>query len=181
VLKKSVGIVCVLFLVAGCGRLQSQPQIPAKISGAPAGVADVQFVQAISKNRVKAIQVSQFPHENSKNAELIKFSATLTESGQEEARKLLEIFDPGTDRNFEATPPKALDDTHVRELWEARGTEFDKLFVAAMIAHYGEAIAIAQTELESGSNETAISIANDVIDSRKKLVTDLKALQAKLG
>jgi uncharacterized protein (DUF305 family) len=180
VLKKSVAIVCVLLLVTGCSRVQSQPQSPAQISGAPATAADVQFARSISKNHVKSIQVSQFPQQNSNNAELIKFAATLTDSGQEEARRLLEIFDPGSDRNAEATPLKALDDAHVRELWEARGAAFDKLFVTAMIGHYGEAVAIAQTELKDGSNETAISVAKDVIASRTKLISDLNALQAQL-
>jgi len=179
-LKRSVALLSVLLLVSGCGRTQSQPERPAQISGAPATAADVQFAQSISQNQVKAIQVSQFPQRNSQNAEVIAFAATLTESSQEETRKLLEIFDPGTDRNTQATPLKALDEAHVLELWDARGAAFDKLFVAAMIAHYSEAIEIAQIELTDGSNTTAISVANEVIASRTKLVTDLTALQAKL-
>jgi len=180
-IKKSIAIVSLVFALAACSEDKAQPERPAQISGAPATVADVQFAQSISQNQVKAIQVSQFPQRNSKNAAVIKFSAGLTKADQDETRKLLEIFDPGTDRNTTATALKALDEAKVLELWNARGAKFDKLYVAAMIAHYTEAITVAQTELYSGSNATAIALANEVISSRTKLVTQLKALQAKVS
>ena len=179
-MKKSIALVTLAFVLAACSQDKAQPQRPAQISGAPATVADVQFAQSISQNQVKAIQVSQFPQRNSKNTAVIKFSAGLTKANQDETRKLLQIFDPGTDRNTAATALKALDDAHVLTLWNARGAKFDKLYVAAMIAHYTEAITVAQTELYSGSNKTAIALANEVISSRTKLITQLRTLQTQV-
>lgn len=177
-MKRAFTLGLLVLTLAGCSKTQSsQPDRPAQISGAPASVADVQFAQAISQNQVKAIQVSQFPQRNSKNPAVIKFSAGLTETNQEETRKLLEIFDPGTDRNTTVTPLKTLSEAKVLELWNARGAKFDKQYLAAMIDHYSEAITLAQTELYSGSNETAIALANEVITSRTKLIAKLKALQ----
>jgi len=180
-MKKSLSLVAVAFLLASCSQTKSAPERPAKISGAPATVADVQFAQAISQNQVKAIQVSQFPQRNSTNTAVIKFSSGLTKTNQEETRKLLEIFDPGTDRKTSATALKALGEGNVLKLWNARGAKFDKAYVAAMIAHYREAITVAQTELYSGTNSTAIALANEVISSRTKLITQLKALQVKVN
>jgi len=93
---------------------------------------------------------------------------------------LLKIFDPGTNHNQASVALKALDDAHVLELWNARGTKFDKLFVAAMIAHYREAITAAQTELYSGTNSAAIALANEVITSRTQSINELLALQKKI-
>ena len=181
-MKKSISALALLFVLAGCsGNDATQAQRPAQISGAPASVADVQFAQSISQNQVKAIQVSQFPQRNSKNAEVITFSSGLTKTNQEETGNLLKIFDPGTNRNTTATPLKALSEAKVLELWNARGAQFDKLYVAAMIAHYTEAVTVAQTELYSGSNETAKSLANEVISSRTKIIAELKALQDKVN
>jgi len=181
-MKKSMSTLALLFVLAGCSSNDAtQAQRPAQISGAPASVADVQFAQSISQNQVKAIQVSQFPQRNSKNAEVITFSSGLTKTNQEETGNLLKIFDPGTNRNTTATPLKALSEAKVLELWNARGAQFDKLYVAAMIAHYTEAVTVAQTELYSGSNETAKSLANEVISSRTKIIAELKALQEKVN
>lgn len=181
-MKRTLALTFTLLALAGCSNNDSaQPQRPAQISGAPASVADVQFAQSISQNQVKAIQVSQFPQRNSKNAEVIKFSAGLTKSNQEETQKLLEIFDPGTDRNVAAIPLKALSDDHVLELWNARGSKFDKLYLAAMINNYTEAITVAQTETYTGSNETAKALANEIITNRTSLIAQLKALQAKVN
>jgi uncharacterized protein (DUF305 family) len=179
-MKKTFSLVALVFVLASCSHTQSAPERPAQISGAPASVADVQFAQAISQNQVKVIQVSQFAQRNSKNTELITFAAGMTKSKEDETASLLKIFDPGTNHNQSSVALKALDDAHVLELWNARGAKFDKLFVAAMIAHYREAITVAQTELYSGTNTAAIALANEVITSRTKSINQLLALQKKI-
>ena len=55
-----------------------------------------------------------------------------------------------------------LTDAQMEELAAARGTEFDRLFLAGMIQHHQGAVDMAGTQLEEGSDLLALELAADI-------------------
>ncbi|MGK3958081.1 DUF305 domain-containing protein [Arthrobacter sp. R4] len=64
------------------------------------------------------------------------------------------------------------------KLKAAQGTEAAKLFLTQMIAHHEGAIAMAQTEVESGEFTKTIELANAIITSQQAEIEEMKELLA---
>jgi len=66
------------------------------------------------------------------------------------------------------------------KLKAAQGTEAAKLFLTQMIAHHEGAIAMAQTEVESGEFTKTIELAKAIITSQQAEIEEMKELLAAL-
>lgn len=64
------------------------------------------------------------------------------------------------------------------KLKAAQGTEATKLFLTQMIAHHEGAIAMAQTEVESGEFTKTIELAKAIITSQQAEIEEMKQLLA---
>ena len=62
------------------------------------------------------------------------------------------------------------------ELADARGSEFDRLFVAGMIQHHEGAVAMARDEMQAGSDTLALELAADVAAGQQAEIARLEAI-----
>ena len=62
----------------------------------------------------------------------------------------------------------------------ARGTAFDRMWLQMMIRHHEGAIAMANTELDNGTNADAIRLARSIVASQSAEILRMKKLEAAL-
>lgn len=64
------------------------------------------------------------------------------------------------------------------QLENATGAGFDRMWMQMMIKHHEGAIAMAQTELKTGSNADAKQLAQTIVDGQAKEIETMKSLLA---
>jgi uncharacterized protein (DUF305 family) len=74
--------------------------------------------------------------------------------------------------------PGMVDDKTMGDLGKATGTEFDRLFLTAMIAHHEGAIAMAQSEKSDGVHKGSLTLADAII---KTQTAEIKRMRGMLG
>jgi len=62
------------------------------------------------------------------------------------------------------------------DLGKATGSTFDRMWLQAMTRHHQGAVAMARTELTSGTNPEAEKLAQSIIDSQSTEITQMKAI-----
>ncbi len=68
----------------------------------------------------------------------------------------------------------------IAALNQAQGIEASKRFLSQMIAHHQGAIGMAQTEIKSGQDPAAVTMAHSIVDSQQHQITDMQGLLASL-
>jgi len=72
--------------------------------------------------------------------------------------------------------PGMMSDADMKNLEQAKGAEFDKMWLDMMIKHHQGAIDMAKTELEKGSNADAKALAQKIIDAQQAEITEMQGL-----
>ena len=67
-------------------------------------------------------------------------------------------------------------DAEMSQLSNASGVAFDRMWLQMMTKHHQGAVAMAQAELSSGSNQDAKQLAQSIIDDQTKEITTMTAL-----
>lgn len=75
--------------------------------------------------------------------------------------------------------PGMMTSKEMEQLAAASGTAFDRLWLTMMIRHHQGAVATAKTQLSSGSNADAKSLAQQVITTQQQEITTMQGLLAK--
>ena len=66
------------------------------------------------------------------------------------------------------------------ELGALSGTEFDKAFLEAMVAHHEGAVVMAQDQLAGGENEEAVALAEQIISDQEAEIAEMQDMLGKL-
>ena len=69
-----------------------------------------------------------------------------------------------------------MSEADMTNLAAGNGADFDKAFLAMMIAHHEGALTMAETELKSGSNGDAKSLAQSIIHGQTKEIAEMKTI-----
>jgi len=72
-------------------------------------------------------------------------------------------------------------DAEMTKLSHATGPAFDRMWLQMMIKHHQGAVAMATTELASGSNGDAKKLAQAIITSQKAEITTMQKLEPTVG
>jgi len=67
-------------------------------------------------------------------------------------------------------------DAQMQALSTATGSAFDQLWLTGMIAHHQGAIAMAQTEQQSGMNPETLDLADSIVTGQAKEVAGMQKL-----
>jgi uncharacterized protein (DUF305 family) len=181
--KKFTILATSLVLVMGsasCGRTDSaQPGASETIKLSD---PDVMFLQMMLPHHEQAIQMSDLALTNTdskeilltaksikkiQNLEISKMKSWLTEAGLSTAGHMM-----GEDG--------MMTDQQMTDLRAARGKDFDMQFLSGMIVHHRGAIAMAQTEMEQGSNPKVKAMAAAIVVSQTAEVLAMVALRRHL-
>ena len=79
------------------------------------------------------------------------------------------------DHDASGQMPGMMSGDQMHQLEQASGPAFDRMFLM-MITHHQGAITMAQTELRAGQNPDARQLAQCIIDTQQREITEMQAL-----
>ena len=178
--KKLAIVATSLVLVMGsasCGRTDSaQPGASETIKLSD---SDVMFLQMMLPHHEQAIQMSDLALINTANEEVLLTAKSIKKLQNLEIQKMKSWL-------TEAGLPAAghmmgedgmMTDQQMTDLRAARGKDFDMQYLSGMIVHHRGAIAMAQTEMEQGSNPKVKAMAAAIVVSQTAEVLAMVALR----
>jgi uncharacterized protein (DUF305 family) len=80
------------------------------------------------------------------------------------------------DHDSDGPMPGMMSGDQMQQLEQASGPEFERMFLQMMVTHHQGAITMAQTELRAGQNLAARQLAQRIIDSQQREITEMQAL-----
>ena len=153
------------------------------ITGEPMAIntQDKAFANTMLAHYRRASDVSALVPDRSTNFDIVAFAAAMP-AGQQPTVETLKAFLVQWDQGGDASPaapalPSAkgdIDDATIERLRALRGTEFDTLWVASMVASDQGALDVASTELTTGKNVDAISLTKQIVAALTAEIAQLR-------
>jgi uncharacterized protein (DUF305 family) len=140
--------------------------------------ADIMFAQMMIPHHQQAIDMSALAESRALSPEVralaLKISA---EQGPEieQMRSWLKAANAPTEMGHQMSMDGMLSETELERLTNARGEEFDELFILGMIAHHEGAIEMAQMVVDS-KNLEARELGTIIVKIQTLEIAELKAL-----
>jgi uncharacterized protein (DUF305 family) len=123
------------------------------------------------KDLAGRIQQAQDPEIQQLNGWLAQWAATTPPTGMDHGSTTTSI--PGMEHGSE---PGMMTDDEMRQLEQANGAAFDRLFLEMMTKHHRGAIEMAKTEVANGANPDAKALAQRIIDAQQAEITEMQGL-----
>jgi len=165
--------------------------------------ADVAFMQMMVPHHAQALEMSQLAQtrardeqvvamarriEGAQGPEIVGMASWLESRGLEVPESMDDAMGAGSDHGSHHAHGDTdvmamrgmLTDRQMAELAQARGAEFDRLFIAGMIQHHEGAVAMARDEMEAGSDTVALELAADVAAGQQAEIGRLAAIRRDL-
>jgi uncharacterized protein (DUF305 family) len=189
-----------LALLAGCSNSgnsttpamdHGQPTTTRPSSGASANAsnaADVSFAQGMIPHHAQAVEMAKLVPSHSTNSKVIDLANRIQSAQDPEIQQLTAMLAkwgaptaasdpsmPGMDHGSMGTG--MMSGEEMIQLNQAKGAEFDRMWIDMMIKHHQGAIEMSKTELASGASPEAKSLAQKIIDAQQAEITEMQALQ----
>lgn len=154
--------------------------------------ADVDFAQQMIPHHQQAIEMSQLAKtragatdvktlaediEKAQGPEIETLTGWLEQWGEDAPSGEMDHGDMGHDMG-DGAMSGMMDAEQMKDLENASGTEFDRMFLESMIEHHQGAVEMAQTEVDDGKNPDAIAMAEKVISDQQ---AEIKLMSRLLG
>jgi uncharacterized protein (DUF305 family) len=182
--------------LGGCGT--NTPAPPASPAIPPDhNQADVAFAQNMIPHHAQAIAMSELAAQQAVSPQVKDFAARIQTAQQPEIEQLsgwlrawhdpvpatnspmrgMEQGDMGQmDHDASGPMPGMMSGDQMHQLEQATGPAFDQMYLQMMITHHQGAITIAQTELRAGQNPDARQLAQRIIDTQQREITEAQAI-----
>ncbi|KWX02214.1 DUF305 domain-containing protein [Carbonactinospora thermoautotrophica] len=177
--RRTVAVIALLLLLTGCGGRAAEEPAPAKPAGHNA--QDVAFARGLIAHQQRTIEMARLADKHAANPEVRELAEELEISQRREMAVVTgwleswgESPQPASDDAGGA--PGVMSEDDVRTLGEARGTEFDWLFLSMMIEHDLGAVTLARQQVEHGQNADAVALARTIEKSRNEEIAKMQKL-----
>lgn len=192
--KTIVGIamsIAAIGLLAGCGGADSSPSgMATTSSAAPASghnAADVTFVQGMIPHHRQALDMAKLAASRASSAQVKDLAGRIEKAQDPEIRLMSGWLTQWGVASTSSMPssmpdmahgpmPGMMSDADMRQLDEASGAEFDKMFLRMMTQHHQGAIDMAHTELAQGGNPDAKALAQRIADAQTAEINEMQQL-----
>ncbi len=156
--------------------------------------ADVSFAQGMIPHHQQAIEMADLAAERASSAQVKDLAERIRSAQQPEIDTLAEWLDAWGEKTgsmdgmddmqgmegMEGMEGDSgmgmMDDASMQKLEAASGTEFDSMFLTDMIEHHKGAIEMAKTEIQDGAYQPAKDMAQGIVDSQSKEITEMEGL-----
>ncbi len=146
--------------------------------------ADIEFVQGMIPHHKQALKMSELAAKHA-NSPDVKTIASTIKTKQEEELKTMETLlhewgvkeeAGGHDAHggSEAKSPGMLTEQQLKELEEARGVQFDKLFLKSMVEHHKGAITMAEEGEHNGENKEVKKLAAEIKRGQEREIEEME-------
>ncbi|MFC5993287.1 DUF305 domain-containing protein [Pseudonocardia hispaniensis] len=203
-----IGLLAAAAVVAGCGGTAvSDPANTAPPPGAAGSTevsasyndADAAFVQGMIPHHAQAVQMSRLAADHASSPQVTELASTIEAAQDPEIAQLQDLLRAW---GLSAVPTTAagemagmdhggmpggaghggmsgmMTQDQMRQLGQARGPGFDRMFLQMMIEHHDGAVAMARTELADGQNAEARALAQKIIDAQQAEIATMRDLLA---
>lgn len=185
-----------LFVLVGAACSNDDPAVDAG-SGSGSGSAsadhneaDVTFAQSMIPHHEGALEMAKLAPTRAAD-QRVKDLATKIEAAQtpeiELMRGWLKDWDAagdggGMDMGGSGdSGASGMNKEEMTELEEAKGAEFDTMFLTAMIGHHKSAVKMAETEIADGKFPAALELARKIKTAQEAEITEMETLLAELS
>lgn len=156
---------------------------------------DVAFMQMMVPHHAQALMMSQLARTRAQSPavasmarrilaaqrpEILTMAAWLTDRSLDVPRAGDDPADFDHGEHGHDTMHGMLSDAQMRALREARGADFDRLFLRGMIQHHEGAITMADAVATGGTDVQVTEIANDIVIGQGAEIDRMKALLSRL-
>jgi uncharacterized protein (DUF305 family) len=143
--------------------------------------ADIMFAQMMIPHHHQAVDMGTLAETRASSAEVKALAAKIKAEQAPEITQMkgwLDTANASMDMGHEMGMGGMLDDAQMEALRNAKGAEFDRLFLEGMIGHHQGAIHMAQMVIDSNNAEAA-DLGKTIIDSQTKQISYMESLLAK--
>jgi uncharacterized protein (DUF305 family) len=143
--------------------------------------ADISFAQAMIPHHKQAVDMAKLATGRASDPRVKDLAARIQAAQDPEVMKMTGWLDtwgaamPGDMTGMDGMPGM-MSTADLHALTAAKGTAFDKRFLALMIAHHTGALTMAQGELSGGSDADAKALAQSIIDGQTAEIDEMTAL-----
>lgn len=194
-----VGVAAIVALAAGCGDSGSDmsgmdhTQTQTSTSADSAGQAehndqDIAFAQGMIPHHQQAVDMATMAAEKATNGQVKDLASRIEGAQEPEIQQLTDMLEqwgapteptmtsmPGMDHGG-MSGEGMMTDEEMRQLEQASGADFDRLWVQMMIKHHQGAVAMAKTEIEQGENADAKALAQQIVTAQEAEITEMRGL-----
>jgi uncharacterized protein (DUF305 family) len=186
-------------LVAGCGSSgdNSMPGMgngAANTSSAAStpqsghNAEDIAFAQGMIPHHVQAVDMAKLVPSRSADPKVLDLATRIQGAQDPEIRQLTDMLKkwgsaptstpsmPGMDHGSMGHGGGMMTAEEMKQLEQAKGSEFDRMWTQMMIKHHEGAIEMAKTELAKGSDADAKALAQKIVDAQQAEITEMQGL-----
>ena len=141
---------------------------------------DAMFLAMMIPHHEQAVEMSQLAATNGASPEVQKLAATIAAAQAPEITQMQGLLEAagalGEIGKHTGHMDGLLSEEQINELRNARGADFDRLYLEGMIAHHEGAIAMAQNVIDGGGNAAVVTLAQSVIEAQTSEISQFKQL-----
>ncbi|WP_328813388.1 DUF305 domain-containing protein [Rhodococcus sp. NBC_00297] len=187
-------------LVAGCGDDESSASMeghsmgsssmesaPSQDPAADFADADVAFASMMYPHHAQAVEMASMVDGRSTNPDVVTLADEIADAQAPEMDQLASWLAEWGQPSPSATPDDMQGMDHgsgsgmmssqdMASLTALSGDEFDQRWLTMMIDHHRGAVAMAETEIEEGSNDDAVAMARTIVDTQNAEIARMEQL-----
>ncbi|MBY6678959.1 MULTISPECIES: DUF305 domain-containing protein [unclassified Rhodococcus (in: high G+C Gram-positive bacteria)] len=187
-------------LVAGCGDdgssasmeghsmgSSSMESAPSQDPAADFADADVAFASMMYPHHAQAVEMASMVDGRSTNPDVVTLADEIADAQGPEMDQLASWLAEWGQPSPSATPDDMQGMDHgsgsgmmssqdMASLTALSGDEFDQRWLTMMIDHHRGAVAMAETEIEEGSNDDAVAMARTIVDTQNAEIARMEQL-----
>ncbi len=185
-MRKRFVILTLLFAaLVGCGN-NDNPAVQGAGPGRNHNQADLVFAQGMIPHHQQAIEMSDLALERAARPAVRALAERIKQAQQPEIDQMkgwLSDWDEQVEGGQHGGGHGGgsmgmMSEEEMRRLEQARGAEFDRLFLEGMIRHHEGAVEMARTELKEGEFPDAKELARRIVESQQAEIDEMRTLLA---
>jgi uncharacterized protein (DUF305 family) len=185
-----------IIVLAGCGNAEqaaSGGSGPAATSAAAAAVdkndADIAFVRGMIPHHSQAVDMAKLAADRASNAQVQAIASRVEQAQGPEIEQMRGFLSAWGETESEAGAMGGMGhgsmedgsmgmmaDEQMKQLEDAKGAEFDRMFLQMMVEHHTGAVRMAEGELADGQNRDAKNLARKIAGDQKAEIAEMQAL-----
>lgn len=146
---------------------------------ASSNMSDIAFAQMMIPHHEQAVVMSGYALTNTDNPQVLALAQEILDAQGPEIEQMTAILDRfNSDMGGHGghTMAGMLTDQELDQLQNAKGPEFDQLFLSGMIAHHEGAIDMADDVLASGADVEVRALAEAIVSGQQAEIDYMKEL-----
>ncbi|MFI7119415.1 DUF305 domain-containing protein [Amycolatopsis sp. NPDC049868] len=145
---------------------------------------DIAFAQQMIEHHGQALDMSGLVPSRSTNPQVIDLASRIEKAQDPEIQQMknwLAAWGAGPAASSgmpmdHGSMSGMMTEAEMKELGQAKGADFDKMWLGMMIRHHQGAVDMAKTELAKGSNAEAKALAQKIIDAQEAEIREMQGL-----